>query len=171
MRFISGGPPTPRDEIERDYIPAYLGYYDRFEGFGFWAAIEKSSGEFVGWFHFRPLHGDTLDPPEVVELGYRLKQATWGKGYATEGSQALVARGFGEYGLKSIVAFTYGPHVASRRVMEKVGMRLTRTFRLTPEELLEELGVTDPSLFPEDDVEYTLTRDEWALQHSPVRPA
>lgn len=37
MRFLTGGPGTRRDEIERDYIPAYLSYYERFEGYGFWA--------------------------------------------------------------------------------------------------------------------------------------
>jgi RimJ/RimL family protein N-acetyltransferase len=44
MRYITGGRPTPRDEIERDILPWWLGYYERFAGYGFWAAIEKSSG-------------------------------------------------------------------------------------------------------------------------------
>jgi len=48
-----------------------------------------------------------------------------------------------------------------------VGMRLVRRYKPTPEELLEYLGVTDPSLFPEDDVEYAITRQEWeALRQS-----
>ena len=55
MHFITGGRPTPREEIESDVLPAFLDYYARFAGYGFWAAIEKSSGRFVGWFHFRPV--------------------------------------------------------------------------------------------------------------------
>ena len=54
MHFINGGRPTPRREIESDFLPAFLDYYERFAGYGFWAAIEKSTGRFVGWFHFRP---------------------------------------------------------------------------------------------------------------------
>ena len=54
MHFITGGRPTPREEIESDVLPAFLDYYERFAGYGFWAAIEKPSGRFVGWFHFRP---------------------------------------------------------------------------------------------------------------------
>jgi RimJ/RimL family protein N-acetyltransferase len=158
MRYITGGPSTPREEIEREHIPTYLGYYERFPGYGFWAAIEKPTGEFLGWFHFRPSKDAPLDTPE---LGYRLKKSAWGKGYATEGSQALIDKGFTELGVQRVVAFTYGEHFASRRVMEKVGMRLVRTFRLTPEELLEFLGVTDPSLFDGDDVEYAITKEEW----------
>lgn len=49
--------------------------------------IEKSTGAFLGWFHYRlPPDGHTDD----VELGYRLRRSAWGKGYATEGSRALV---------------------------------------------------------------------------------
>jgi len=54
MRYITGGIPTSRSEIESDYLPAFLDYYQRYPGYGFWAAIEKTTGEFLGWFHFRP---------------------------------------------------------------------------------------------------------------------
>ena len=157
MRYISGGPATPREEIERGHIPAYLDYYQYYEGYGFWAAIEKSTGTFLGWFHFRPDDGAPVDEPE---LGYRLRRSAWGKGYGTEGSRALIRKGFTELGVQRVVAFTYGDHRASRRVMEKSGMRLVRTYRLTPEQLAS-LGVTDPSLFEGDDVVYAITKAEW----------
>ena len=54
MHFITGGLPTPRLEIETEILPAYLEYYERYAGYGFWAAVERSTGAFVGWFHFRP---------------------------------------------------------------------------------------------------------------------
>ena len=54
MHFVTGGIPTARDEIENEILPEFLGYYEQFEGYGFWAAIEKATGEFLGWFHFRP---------------------------------------------------------------------------------------------------------------------
>ena len=167
-RYTSGGPATPRDVIVRDRIPSYLGEYERFAGYGRWAAIERSTGAFLGWFQLRPFGEGALDEPE---LGYRLKRSAWGKGYATEGSQALVDRSFAELGARRVVAFAYGEHVASRRVMEKVGMRLVRTYKPTPEELLEFFGVTDPSIFPGDDVEYAITREEWerAREANPTR--
>src|ERR687885_1926212 len=54
MRFLNGGTPTPRDVIQREILPRYLRYYDHFEGYGVWAAIEKASGEFLGWFALHP---------------------------------------------------------------------------------------------------------------------
>ncbi len=150
MRYITGGRPTPRDEIENDVIPAYLDYYERYAGYGFWAAIEKSSGRFVGWFHFRP---EDVSKPDEVELGYRLRKSVWSKGYATEGSRALIEKGFAELGVERVFATTMVVNVASRRVMEKAGLRYVRTFHQPwPDRIEGE---------EEGDVEYALRRSEW----------
>jgi RimJ/RimL family protein N-acetyltransferase len=125
MRFVTGGVPTSRDEIENEVLPAFLGYYERYEGYGFWAVIEKATGEFLGWFHFRP-RPDAV--PGEVELGYRLRKSAWGKGYATEGARALIRKGFTELGVQRVVAEAMAVNIASRRVMEKAGLRLVRTF-------------------------------------------
>ena len=153
MHFITGGRPTPRREVESDVLPMFLDYYERFAGYGFWAAMEKSSGRFVGWFHFRPV---AAAHPNEVELGYRLLKSVWGKGYATEGSRALIHKGFAELGVDRVVACTMVVHVASRRVMEKAGLRLVRMFRQPWPDYIE--GEE------EGDVEYALLRSEWEEQ-------
>jgi RimJ/RimL family protein N-acetyltransferase len=125
MHFITGGIPTAREEIENEILPAFLAYYERFEGYGFWAAIEKPTGQFLGWFHFRPREGAS---PDEAEIGYRLRKSAWGKGYATEGSRALIRKGFTEFGVRRVVAETMAVNLASRRVMEKAGLTLVRSF-------------------------------------------
>ena len=40
MRYVTGGIPTSREEIENEFLPAFLGYYRRYEGYGFWAATD-----------------------------------------------------------------------------------------------------------------------------------
>ena len=150
MRYISGGKPTPREEIETDHLPAWLSYYERFEGYGFWAAHEKPSGEFLGWFHFRP---PPDHKPDDVELGYRLRRSAWGKGYATEASRALIDKGFRELGVRRVFASTMVVNAASRRVMEKAGLKFVRIVHREWPMYVEgdEHGET----------EYALTRDEW----------
>jgi RimJ/RimL family protein N-acetyltransferase len=150
MQYITGGRPTPREEAERDFLPAFLGYYERFVGYGFWAAVEEATGEFLGWFHFRPREGGSLDE---AELGYRLRRPAWGKGYATEGSRALIRAGFTQHGVERVVAETMVVNIASRRVLEKAGLRLVRTFHQSWPYRIEgdEHG----------DVEYTLSRADW----------
>jgi RimJ/RimL family protein N-acetyltransferase len=147
--FVEDGEPVNRDEVTIT-IEHWLRYYERSDDYGFWAAIEKSSGEFLGWFHFRPRQGTPSDEPE---LGYRLVSSAWGKGYATEGSRALIDKGFASPAVSRVVAGTLAAHTASRRVMERSGLRHTRTF---PTEW--------PVRLPGDEhgeVEYAITRAEW----------
>ena len=106
-----------------DYLPAWISYYTRYTGYGFWAA--EADGRFIGWFHLRP---PASSPPDEPELGYRLRKSAWGKGYATEGSRALIRKGFTEFGVQRVVAETMTVNQASRRVMEKAGLKLVRTF-------------------------------------------
>jgi RimJ/RimL family protein N-acetyltransferase len=150
MRFINGGKPTPRDVIREETLPRFLRAYERFEGFGVWATIERSTGEFVGWFEFYPSKDAG---PEEVELGYRLRRSAWGKGYATEGSRALIRKGFTELGVQRVVAETMAVNTASRRVMEKAGLTYVWTFHQEWPERIEgeEHG----------DVEYALTKADW----------
>ena len=78
---------------------------------------------------------------------------SWGKGYATEGSRALVERAFRELGAERVTAETMAVNAASRRVMEKAGLRYVRTFHQDWPDKIDgdEHG----------DVEYALTRAEW----------
>jgi len=126
MRYISGGLATPREEIASDILPAWLGYYARFDSYGFWAAHAKRSGEFLGWFHFRP---PPAHEPNDVELGYRLRKSAWGKGYATEGSRALIAHGFTIGRVQRVFASAMVVNTASWRVMEKAGMKFEGQLR------------------------------------------
>jgi RimJ/RimL family protein N-acetyltransferase len=165
MRFLSGGIPTPRAVIKTDILPRFLRYDEHAPGFGFWAAIDKATGDFIGWFSFR-LSGQA-DPREVT-LGFRLRKVAWGKGYATEGAGALIRKGFTELGVQRVVATTYQDNLASRRVMEKAGMTLTRRFCITTADLnrVDTYHVASPGLWDGDDVEYSLQKADWEQQGS-----
>lgn len=160
MRYLNGGVPTPRELVEQQILPEFLREYERFDGLGVWAAIEKGTGSFLGWFAFHPSRDGS---PTDVSLGYRLRRSSWGRGYATEGARALVRKGFAELGVRRVSATTYQDNAASRRVMEKLGMRLVRRYRMTAEDLVEESHhVTDPAdLWPGDDLEYELLAPDW----------
>jgi len=58
-----------------------------------------------------------------AELGYWIGVPHWGRGYATEAAQAVVAYGFGTLGLNRIYAHHMARNPASGRVLERVGMR------------------------------------------------
>ncbi|MET0741339.1 MAG: GNAT family N-acetyltransferase [Candidatus Nanopelagicales bacterium] len=151
MRYINGGDPTPREEINDEILPAWLAHYEKWDRQGFFAA--EVDGEFVGWFHLRPAMHTHVDEEGVLELGYRLQRSAWGHGYATEGSRALIDLAFRELGVDLVVADTMAVNTSSRRVMEKSGLRYIRTFH-----------ADWPVSIPGDehgDVEYAITRAEW----------
>jgi RimJ/RimL family protein N-acetyltransferase len=165
MRYLNGGIATPRELVKREILPRFLSYYRRYDGFGVWAAIEKSSAMFIGWFSFRP-HDESC--PNEVELGYRLRLLVWGQGYATEGARELIRKGFTELGVQRVTANTYEHNSASRRVMEKVGMTLVRRYRPTLDELTSETSnhLSADSVWDGDEVEYALTKADWEWRES-----
>lgn len=139
MRFLNDGKPMSAAAARAEF-PRYLEP-------GFVVASEKVTGRFLGWFGLRELTDDT------VELGYRLHQAAWGRGLATEGSRALIDHGFATQGVRRVVAETMAVNTGSRRVMEKCGLRHVRTF-----------FVDWPDPIPgseHGEVGYELTREEW----------
>ncbi|WP_431676882.1 GNAT family N-acetyltransferase [Kitasatospora sp. KL5] len=153
MRRIDDGRPVPRAVTEHDTLPALLREYRELPaGAGCFAAVERSTGGFLGWFSLRPAASRGLTGG--TELGYRLRPACWGRGLATEGARAMVGSAFRDLGAQRVVATTMTVNTASRRVLEKAGLVLVRTFFEEWPEYIEgaEHG----------DVEYALTRQEWA---------
>ncbi len=87
------------------------------EKIGFCAIIEKSSGKFVGWCGLW-----RLDETKETEVGYALFKDFWGKGYATEASEAFLIYGFETLNLEKIVAVAAPENQNSCRVMQRLGM-------------------------------------------------
>lgn len=164
MRRIDDGRPVPRTVVEREQLPRIIRAYDELPvGQGCFAAEETSSGDFLGWFALSPANSVGLDADAGTELGYRLLPTVWGRGYATEGARALVRAAFtattpSQLALVDrIVATTMTVNTASRRVLEKAGLTLIRTF-------FEEWP--DPIEGAEHgDVEYAITRETWTRRH------
>ena len=152
MRFLSGGEPTEPALVRELVLPSVLAGYERWDGrFGLFAAHEKDGGAFVGWFCLRPERDGPLDE---VELGYRLRQDAWGKGYATEVAAALVDKAFSELDVQVVWGATMFLNRASQKVMEKVDMTVTETLP-TPDDMMavesSELG----------GFRYEITRETW----------
>jgi RimJ/RimL family protein N-acetyltransferase len=150
MRYLTGGRPTPREEISDKIIPFHLGVYERLDRLGTWAADSTATGDFLGWFHFRPGPGSDITN---IDLGYRLRRSAWNQGYATEGSRALISMGFTELGVQRVFAHTMTVNAGSRHVLEKCGMTLVGTTPYQGDDVIEgsEHG----------EVEYALTKPEW----------
>jgi RimJ/RimL family protein N-acetyltransferase len=159
MRFISKGQPTPLARIQNEIIPKFLNYARQSPPQGFWAAHLRDNGEFIGWFHLRPSTLPVPDTRACTELGYRLKRKVWGRGLATEGSRALLAKAFNEWGYEKVCAHAMADNLASRRVMEKAGLRFESEFQYAADMLHGGVEQDDRRA-----VKYSITRTEYFRQ-------
>jgi len=91
------------------------------EGHGFvpWFVVRKDDEAVVGEIGYS-FDEDTA----TATLGYSIVEPSWGRGHATDALRALVEHLHGEPRVRRLMANTLAGHVASRRVMEKAGMRL-----------------------------------------------
>jgi len=152
MRYITAGAPVTRTEVA-GYLWKILAAQHGPPGYGMYAAIDRRAGEFIGWF---ALDARLAGRPHEPELGYRIVRSAWGRGLATEGSVAMIDRGFRALGANQVWAQTMAVNVASRRVLEKAGLRHVRSFQARwPEQV--------PG-HEQGDVEYAITRAEWAAR-------
>lgn len=115
VQYTGDGP--FKDLAEAEAIVNYvIGQYRR-NGYGRWLVSLKETGGPLGWCGLK-YHDDGGD----TDIGYRLMQKYWGKGYATEASRACLAYGFEHLGLSRIIGRVVPENTASIRVLKKLGM-------------------------------------------------
>jgi RimJ/RimL family protein N-acetyltransferase len=117
-RYIGDGRPRSADESDES-IERFRRLW-RDDGFSFWAVEERAAGRCVGFCGMQPVPGGS----GRIEIGWRLERAAWGRGLATEAALPTRDWAFDQLGLHRLVALFQHPNVASRRVMEKLGMTL-----------------------------------------------
>jgi RimJ/RimL family protein N-acetyltransferase len=121
-------------------------------GFGPWVAIEKATGRWAGRIGLNEI----LDWPysDKIEVGWELHREFWGRGLATEGGRAAMRYGFEAVGLSRIMSASMATNVASRRVMDKCGLRFQGELHL-PNTVM---------------AWYAIDRVQWQASQTAVRP-
>lgn len=111
-----GGVRTPAqvDELLQTRI---LEYYDAHPGLGIWMTVERSTGTRLGFHLLNNIQGES-----IIQVGYSLTRAAWGRGMATEVAAAVLRYGFEELGLPRIAGMASLGNIASQRVLEKIGL-------------------------------------------------
>jgi len=140
MRFIRE--PQNRDE-SANWVKIVSSRWEQ-EQIGFCAMLERLSQEFIGWCGIW-----RLQETDELEIGYAVAKQFWGKGFATEAALRFLDYAFEKLENEKIVAVARPENAASRRVMEKLGMRYDYTGEFYGFEL----------------VHYSIDRDNWRLRN------
>lgn len=105
-------------------------------GTGSWAIVEKETKQIVGSILLKQLPDNEGNLTEDYEVGWHLRKASWGKGYATEAGKWAIEYGFKVMKLPVIYAVVKPENYASIRVTQRLGMRpMGRTRRYYGAEL------------------------------------
>lgn len=112
--------------------------------FGQWAILEKESGFAHGWTELgklRPWSG----PSDEIAVSYVLRRDSWGCGIATEATGRLLQYAFEVHRLERVMAVIRLENKASRRVLEKLGLRAITTCDLESGDRLEYFTIEAPT--------------------------
>jgi RimJ/RimL family protein N-acetyltransferase len=128
MRFL-GGVLLTDIEVWRQMATIMGHWY--FRGYGIWAVEEKSTGKLVG-------RVGCLYPIgwPAFEVGWTLARDSWGRGYATEAAQRVLAYAFTELDRDHLISLIAPENVASIRVAERLGEKVEGQTELLGKEVL-----------------------------------
>ena len=98
------------------------------KGFCYFAVDKLENNEFIGFIGISEQNFESDFTP-CIDIGWRLEQKEWGKGYATEGAKKCLDYAFNNLGLKTIKSICPLINDKSERVMEKLGMTKKMTFK------------------------------------------
>ena len=102
------------------------------EKLGFCGVFEKVSGKFLGWCGIW-----RLAETNELEIGYAIAKQFWKQGYATEAAGIFLEYAFENIKPDKITAVAEPENTASRRVMEKSGMKFVKTGEFYNRELVQ----------------------------------
>lgn len=126
------------------------------DGFSYLAAVEKTSGEIIGFIG--PLI-ETIEGRRHIGVAYILKKERWGGGYAAEGARASLAYAFERLGAERVIAEIRPENDASRRVAERMGMEIEGRF------IKHYHGKEMPHLI------YAISKEKWTEACNPQPPS
>lgn len=112
-------PPFNRDQT-RQWVERNLRHQE-IHGYGLFSVILKSTGVLIGDCGLEHME---VDGKPVIELGYDFRSDHWNQGFATEAALAARDFAFNTLQLPSLISLIRVGNEASRRVSEKIGMRL-----------------------------------------------
>lgn len=139
--------PYPDIHHATTVLNRWLGHWEE-HGFGNWAiSLHESPQRIIGFGGLSILRYADI---AINNLGYRFATEAWGKGLATEFCAWAINYGFEDIMLPEISAVVRANHLASRKVLEKTGLKYLRD--------IDDVKGAAPSLL------YSLTRDKWRIQ-------
>ncbi|WP_297098896.1 GNAT family N-acetyltransferase [uncultured Draconibacterium sp.] len=126
VKVMEHFPTIPTQEQTDEFVERMIKQFSK-NGFCYFAVDKLDNNEFIGFIGIAEQTFESDFTP-CVDIGWRLAQAEWGNGFATEGAKKCLEFAFNEIGLKNIKSFCPEINNKSEKVMIKIGMKKTKSF-------------------------------------------
>lgn len=152
MRWLGGLSDPEQQDRMRERASGYKEHF----GHTLWLLERKRdgghlSGEVLGFCGLKRSNQEG-GPLGEFEIGWRLREDAWGKGYAREAAEASLRAGFERFGAPHIIALTVKGNTASWGLMKRLGMQRRPELDFYSTEFVTT---------GEDVIVYAITREEW----------
>jgi len=127
VHLYLGNKPVKTIEEILGYIENIQNQY-KINGIARFAVIHKESGDFLGWSGIKFITEEENNHINFYEIGYRFREEFWGNGYAYETAKAWYDYAFNELKVDTLYASAHVDNIASRKVLEKIGLKLKNEF-------------------------------------------
>ena len=125
-KYLWNKPNTSIDEIH-EYITSVRQQYLDYK-IGRFIAVLKNTNELIGWVGLKFNTIEVNNKINFYDIGYRLNDKFWGKGYASEATIAWQEYGFNQMNINVMHAATHIDNTASNKILQKIGMTKTETY-------------------------------------------
>lgn len=150
MRWLGG----KLDDATMAAARGRLEGYQAEHGHTFWAVERREDGAILGFCGLKRCT-DEAGPFGEMEVGWRLREDAWGKGYAKEAAAASLDLAFERFAAERVVALTVEGNTASWGLMLRLGMMRRPELDFAASQWSDGLGPV---------IVHAITREEWAQQ-------
>jgi len=125
-KYLGNNPVKSKDQIIESINFIRTQYLEN--GIGRWAAVEKTSNEFIGWSGLKFVKDIVNNHTNYIDLGYRLRKKFWQQGYATESAVASLHYGFEKMNLHEMFASAHVDNIGSNKIIKSLGFQFVETY-------------------------------------------
>lgn len=121
-------------------------------GFCFWAMERKADAELLGFCGLKLADAPGSSVTGAMEIGWRMREDAWGKGYAKEAAAASLDLAFDRFGADEVIALTVNRNEGSWGLMKRLGMRRREDLDFPN----SDFDADDPLI-----IVYSIASDDW----------
>jgi RimJ/RimL family protein N-acetyltransferase len=125
-KYLGNDPVKSIDHVT-GYIENVRNQYVK-NGIGRFSVVLKETNEVIGWAGIKFITEPENNYINFYDIGYRLQEKHWGKGYGYEAAKAWLDYGFNAMKIQTMYSSAHIDNTGSNAILKKLGMQQNGKF-------------------------------------------